>query len=145
MSLKCLLTTTLAGSVLAGAAQAQLSAESCTAIGDLVYPVLRIAQAKFVTRNAAMIADKPFPDHCVVTGFLEERVGTDGQNYATGFELRLPQDWNGRVFFQGGGGIDGSVRPAVGTTTKTIIRETYGAHAAYSYLVGFSNGGRQAL
>lgn len=64
-----------------------------------------------------MIAEKPYPDHCVVTGFLEERVGTGGQNYATGFELRLPQDWNGRFFFQGGGGIDGSIRPAVGTNT----------------------------
>ncbi|MFK8079659.1 MAG: tannase/feruloyl esterase family alpha/beta hydrolase [Granulosicoccus sp.] len=33
----------------------------------------------------------------------------------------------------------------VGTTAKVIIREAYGSHAAHSYFVGFSNGGRQAL
>lgn len=33
----------------------------------------------------------------------------------------------------------------VGTASKAIIREAYGSHAAHSYFVGFSNGGRQGL
>lgn len=114
---RSLLTATVAGGLLANAAYAELTPESCKAIADLAYPDLRVEQAQFVTGDAAMIAEKPYPDHCVITGFLEERIGTDGQNYATGFELRLPVAWNDRFFFQGGGGIDGSIRPAVGTNT----------------------------
>jgi hypothetical protein len=32
-----------------------------------------------------------------------------GKSYAIGFEMRLPNDWNGRFFYQANGGIDGSV------------------------------------
>ncbi|MFK8079658.1 MAG: tannase/feruloyl esterase family alpha/beta hydrolase [Granulosicoccus sp.] len=117
MTSRYCLAITLTSSLFASAVHAELTEESCTAIADLVYPDLRIEQADFVTGEIAMISEKPYPDHCVITGFLEERVGTDGQNYATGFELRLPVDWNERFFFQGGGGIDGSVRPAIGTNT----------------------------
>lgn len=54
--------------------------------------------------------------HCRVTGSMNPRTGVDGKPYAIGFELRLPTtDWNGRFLFQGGGGNDGTVRPAVGT------------------------------
>ncbi len=52
--------------------------------------------------------------HCRVSGRMGERVGIDGKPYHTGFELRLPVAWNGRLLYQGGGGNDGVVRPAVG-------------------------------
>jgi feruloyl esterase len=54
------------------------------------------------------------PQHCLVTGSMFPRVGTDGANYAIGFEMRLPNAWNGRFFYQGNGGIDGSVVAATG-------------------------------
>ncbi|WP_157268420.1 tannase/feruloyl esterase family alpha/beta hydrolase [Azohydromonas aeria] len=54
------------------------------------------------------------PEHCVVTGKMNPRTGSDGKPYHTGFELRLPKAWNGRFMFQGGGGNDGVVRPAIG-------------------------------
>ena len=38
----------------------------------------------------------------------------DGKTYAIGFEMRLPNDWNGRFFYQANGGIDGSVVTATG-------------------------------
>ena len=38
----------------------------------------------------------------------------DGNAYAIGFEMRLPNAWNGRFFYQANGGIDGSVVPATG-------------------------------
>jgi hypothetical protein len=58
---------------------------------------------------------QPLVAHCLVTGRMAERVGADGKPYAIGFELRLPDDWNGRLLYQGGGGNDGVVRPAVGS------------------------------
>lgn len=52
--------------------------------------------------------------HCRVSGKMAERTGADGKPYHIGFELRLPEQWNGRLLYQGGGGNDGVVRPAVG-------------------------------
>lgn len=53
-------------------------------------------------------------EHCRLSGKMGERRGIDGKPYHTGFELRLPVQWNGRLLYQGGGGNDGVVRPAVG-------------------------------
>lgn len=52
--------------------------------------------------------------HCKLNGKMAERMGQDGKPYHIGFELRLPTAWNGRFLYQGGGGNDGVVRPAVG-------------------------------
>ncbi len=58
----------------------------------------------------------PLPAHCRLVGALNERVSAvDGKAYAIGFELRMPFDWNGKFFFQGGGGNDGVIREAFGT------------------------------
>lgn len=54
------------------------------------------------------------PQHCEVFGIMHERVGVDGQHYAIRFHLRLPTQWNGRFFFQGGGGTNGVVGDALG-------------------------------
>ncbi|MEY2618605.1 MAG: hypothetical protein RL522_1607 [Pseudomonadota bacterium] len=52
--------------------------------------------------------------HCRISGRMNERTGQDGKPYHIGFELRLPTAWNGRLLYQGGGGNDGVVRPAIG-------------------------------
>ena len=52
--------------------------------------------------------------HCKVSGRMAERTGVDGKAYHIGFEVRLPTAWNGRLLYQGGGGNDGVVRPAIG-------------------------------
>lgn len=55
------------------------------------------------------------PEYCKVTGKLNQRVSpVDGKNYAIGFEMRLPTNWNGRFFYQANGGTDGMVNPASG-------------------------------
>jgi len=59
----------------------------------------------------------PVPAHCHVQGNINERTGIDGKRYAIGFDLRLPAAWNGRFYFQGGGGTDGTLRDAVGVLT----------------------------
>jgi feruloyl esterase len=54
------------------------------------------------------------PAHCEVVGSLDEREGAGGQHYAIRFRLRLPAEWNGRFFFEGGGGSNGVVGNAYG-------------------------------
>jgi Tannase and feruloyl esterase len=62
-----------------------------------------------------MVAGTPVPAHCQITGKMNQRVSAvDGVSYAIGFEMRLPNAWNGRFFYQANGGIDGSVVTATG-------------------------------
>src|SRR5690606_11607420 len=56
------------------------------------------------------------PAHCKVSGRIGDRTGADGARYGIGFELALPEGWNGRFLFQGGGGLNGSIPPPLGTT-----------------------------
>ncbi|HEU4691128.1 MAG TPA: tannase/feruloyl esterase family alpha/beta hydrolase [Vicinamibacterales bacterium] len=60
------------------------------------------------------------PAHCVVRGSAAPRTGADGKPYETRFELRLPTAWSGRFLYQGGGGNDGVVAPAVGRNTGSF-------------------------
>jgi hypothetical protein len=54
------------------------------------------------------------PEHCLVKGAMHQRKGIGDQDFAIGFEMRLPKDWNGRFYHQVNGGIDGVVQPALG-------------------------------
>lgn len=56
------------------------------------------------------------PAYCKVSGRIDDRTGADGVRYGIGFELALPEGWNGRFLFQGGGGLNGSIAPPLGTT-----------------------------
>ena len=65
--------------------------------------------------SATVVRDDPRAGaHCVLRGAVNERTGTDGKRYAIGFEMRLPDQWNGRYFDQMNGGNDGVVVPAYG-------------------------------
>ncbi len=59
--------------------------------------------------------------HCRVSGRMNERIGSDGKAYHIGFEMRLPTQWNGRFLYQGGGGNDGVVRPAIGPQATPVF------------------------
>jgi hypothetical protein len=139
----------------------------------------------------------PLPEHCLVQGMLNPRTGAKGQKFGIGFDLRMPTNWNNRFFFQGGGGLDGVLAPAIGDhmggikpsalargfavvstdgghrssmldgsfgldqqaridygynaldkvtiKAKELIEKYYGSAPTYSYFIGCSNGGRQAL
>jgi hypothetical protein len=82
-------------------------------------------------------ATQPLPAHCRVTGRMAERVGADGKPYHIGFELRLPDEWNGRLLYQGGGGNDGVLRPAVGS------QGTRGSALAQGFAVVSTDAGHQ--
>src|SRR6185369_10431552 len=45
---------------------------------------------------------------------MNERTGANGQRYAIKFHLRLPSAWNGKFFFEGGGGSNGNLGNAIG-------------------------------
>ena len=53
-------------------------------------------------------------NHCLIAGKIEDRKGVGGQ-YGIRFQMRAPTEWNGRFLFQGGGGMDGFIAPAIGS------------------------------
>ncbi|PUE08640.1 tannase/feruloyl esterase family alpha/beta hydrolase [Limnohabitans sp. T6-5] len=88
---------------------------SCSALaGQLNLAQTRIESSTSVAAGAVMQGDRPVPEHCLVKGRMHERKGSDGRDYAIGFEMRLPVAWNGRFYYQGNGGLDGAVVPALG-------------------------------
>jgi len=58
------------------------------------------------------------PEHCRVEGMINRRKGAEGVEFGIGFALVLPNNWNGRLLFQGGSAFNGS------------ITEPYGLNAA---------------
>jgi hypothetical protein len=168
---------------------------ACT---DLTTAKLNIANLQ-VASAVEVAASGALPAHCKLNGALNARTGIDGKPYAIGFELRtpLPAAWNGKFFFQGGGGTNGFIVPATGnllnaptgtalergyavastdgghatgqsdstfaidpqarsdygynavgqvtTVAKKIVQARFGQLPARSYLLGCSNGGRDAM
>lgn len=60
------------------------------------------------------------PGHCVITGSMNPRTGVDGKPYAIGFQLSLPDNWNGRFLYIGGGGNDGTLRDTSGSSSISV-------------------------
>ena len=72
-------------------------------------------------------------------GIINKRVGVDGYPYGDSFEVRLPApgDWKGRFMFQGGGGTEGAVPPAVG------VAGTLSPTLAHGWAVASQDGGHE--
>lgn len=188
----------LAAALLAACGGGSDDAPAPVACADLTTARLGIAGLRVVSATE-VAASGDLPAHCQVSGSLDERTGIDGKPYAIGFELRtpLPAAWNGKFFFQGGGGTNGVIVPATGnllnapsgtalargyavvstdgghatgasdatfgldpqarrdygynavgrvtTVAKQIVRTRFGRAASRSYLLGCSNGGRDAM
>jgi poly(3-hydroxybutyrate) depolymerase len=120
----------LSGSLLGLAAalgQAAAQGRSCEELAALARPDLRISRAEAVPAGT-LPAENPgraaltgeararsaLPAHCLVEGTINPRTGVNGQAFGVGFQLRLPDRWNGRFLFQGGGGLDGVLGEAIG-------------------------------
>ena len=105
------------GSAIALSAASPGTLQSCTDLASkLNFPNTTITLADQVAAGGLTVTGIPnMPQHCLVKGKMNQRVGSvDNANYAIGFEMRLPNDWNGRYFYQANGGIDGSVVTATG-------------------------------
>jgi len=92
-----------------------ISLQTCEGIAQsFTYPNTEFAAAKAVATGDAKQGAIALPAHCLVTGSMYRRTGTDGNEYQIGFEMRLPVQWNGRFYYQANGGLDGAVLPAYG-------------------------------
>ena len=89
-------------------------AAACTALGTGTFAGLATITTTYDAGSASQ------PAHCIVRGAAAPRTGADGKSYETRFELRLPTAWSGRFLYQGGGGNDGTVAPAVGRNTGSF-------------------------
>ena len=93
------------------------------------------------TRRPGTATAGPFlPGHCVVTGSIDPRVGADGKDYAIGFELSLPDNWNGRFLYLGGGGNDGTLRD---TSLSSSISGGTPSPLGQGFAVVSADGGHQ--
>jgi feruloyl esterase len=87
-------------------------AELATAFGD---PQTTILSAESVAGGGLTWAGRAIGPHCLVKGEMHRRTSPqDGKSYAIGFEMRLPNAWNGRFYYQANGGMDGRIATALG-------------------------------
>jgi feruloyl esterase len=97
------------------AAQAGTLQACADLAGRLALANTQITAATVVPAGTLTVAGQAVPEHCRVTGQMHQRVSpVDGQTYAIGFEMRLPNAWNGRFFHQVNGGTDGNIGTAAG-------------------------------
>lgn len=100
----------------------------CAAMAATTLPRVRVTLAQWVAAGSQRALDpmgqrevgEPLPAHCLLRGRIDERSGLYGEPYHTGFELRLPAAFNGRLLYQGGGGNDGVLNNAVGRNTGAL-------------------------
>ncbi len=108
----------------AAPADAASAAEACNALPQRSTLAATALATRHVTAGTRRAGDKPdgivLPAHCVVTGRIDPRTGVDGKPYATGFELSLPDEWNGRLLYLGGGGNDGVLRDTTLSSSISI-------------------------
>ncbi len=102
--------------------------EFCASLVKFQMPSMAMTIEKAVPVAAKPAPSKPFegpayamnrvtvalPSYCRADGTIHPHTGPDGKRYAIGFAINLPDRWNGRFLFQGGGGLDGVVREPLG-------------------------------
>jgi feruloyl esterase len=107
----------------AGVASAQNASNAqapaaCAALTSLQMPgvALTVTKAEFFPAGSAPPtgpnappSQVKLPAFCRLDGMIDRRTGTGGVSYGIGFALALPENWNGRFLFNGGGGLNGSV------------------------------------
>jgi hypothetical protein len=124
-------------------------AKRCTALAQETTGLFHDAATRLTSANVVMkgpltVPGAPphsitAPDHCEIAGIAQERIGAQGQHYAIRFHLRLPFEWNGRFFFQGGGGSNGNVGDALGSYSLAAMPALLQGFAVVSQDSGHDN------
>jgi feruloyl esterase len=107
-----------ASTTLIDALDPQAASNTCATVASQAASKAGLSATNLVARYVAAGTRRPgtltsgdyLPGHCVITGSINPRTGVDGKAYAIGFELSLPDSWNGRFLYLGGGGNDGTLR-----------------------------------
>jgi hypothetical protein len=124
------------------------TAERCASLAQLMQahwpdPTTRLLEAAWrpagLEPQAVPGRSVPLPAHCELTAVMHERVGADGQHYAIHFHLRLPGQWNGRFFFEGGGGTEGDLGAAIGFIQPGVPPAVVQGYAVVSQDAGHDN------
>ena len=143
----------VAGAAKARGANPADAAARCRALHSFAMPQLVIEEARIVPAGPAQslpgeqpatARGKMLPEHCLFIATLAPRSGAQGQHLGIGVEVRLPVNWNGRFAFEGGGGLDGLLRPSYGSVFGSIrppalargfaVASTDGGHRSSSML-----------
>jgi len=112
--MRVLLPMLLALAGIASATPEQCAALQGTDVKRLPNATTVVSSATWKPASAAQRNAPALPEHCEVLGRLNDREGANGQHYAIKFHLRLPAQWNGGFFFEGGGGSNGNLGNAYG-------------------------------
>jgi hypothetical protein len=123
----------------ASSTQALSCADVTTA--KLNLPGLVVTASADTAASGAAGSAASYPQHCHVTGTINQRTGIDGKTYAIGFDIRLPASaWNGKFLYSGDAGLDGGFNDPLGTTALggTTNALTLG------YAVASSDGGHSS-
>ena len=110
LALSTLMATPL-GALVVVPAPAHAAPPDCAGLAGASIPGGTIVSAQ---ENAAASG---LPAHCEIVGRLNQRTGVLGLPYSIGFHPRMPNDWNDRFYFQGGGGTDGTLGIATGNAS----------------------------
>src|SRR5581483_9700802 len=99
------------------------ASSSCVSLLKFSAPDTAITAAKHVAAGMIIVpsgegppVSLQAPAHCRVDGMIGAHTGADGTRYGIRFAVAMPDQWNGRLLYQGGGGLNGSVQPPVGLT-----------------------------
>lgn len=135
--------------VCAGLAQAA-ETDACAALAGKVLSEGRVESARLVAAAPPAVEEHPMhapypatwilPEHCSVHAVMHARKGADGADYGVHLELNLPTAWNGKLLFQGGGGTDGVVSPALGIVNSTDAPALMRGYAVVSTDSGHTGG-----
>ncbi len=99
--------------------------------------------ASELTGSSKRAGEIDYVAHCVINGEMERRTGADGKTYYIGYQLRLPENWNGNFLYQGGGGMDGFIAPAVGSVPVQGSTATPALNRGYAVVT--SDSGHQGM
>ena len=96
-------------------AQSPTAAQRCEALAELRVQGAEITRAEMIPAVPAGSVTEPvteiplatgLPGHCRVEGMIDRRIGADDVEYGIGFALVLPDNWNRRLLYHGGGGFN---------------------------------------
>lgn len=96
------------------------AAPACASLLKFTAPGVSITAAKDLSVGPVSVStggppvSLQAPARCSVAGIIGAHTGADGKSYGIRFELAMPEHWNGRLLYQGGGGLNGSVQPPLG-------------------------------